>query len=39
VVVLIGTSRSGKGTLLTALKGIEIKFISIEDIFDDDTEE
>jgi len=35
VVVIIGSSRSGKGTLLTALKGIKIKFISLEDMFEE----
>ena len=35
IVVVIGASRSGKGTLLTALKGKKIKFMPIGDMFED----
>lgn len=33
VVVVIGASRSGKGTLLTALKGKKIKFMPLSEMF------
>jgi ABC-type phosphate/phosphonate transport system ATPase subunit len=35
VVVVIGASRSGKGTLLTALKGKRIMFKPINELFND----
>ena len=36
VVVVIGASRSGKGTLLTALKGKRIMFKPLTELFNED---